>query len=463
MRGLLTTLLKTTLLSAIFIFSHSLFAVDTTVAGAEKFKLNFGAGLHYNNKDGYKDYPQSGFKFDFTMPLSESIQLGLEGSFSNMLEPYDKADPNVTKLNYWSALNNYGKVALGVVVIPSKVKIGLYAMGGTENFALKEYKEQPDGSTTVHMKGNAFMEVKAGMFLMEGLFSNRVEKIDIKQGFKILFNGFGYAGTIDDFLFLDKADDSDATTDNDTAFSGDKALARYNGWEYFGELGFTLPVSSLSGMKGIESLKTGATLDYRLSGTVYSEVEVGGLRLFVELPVRTHAELSLDNWVKISPDSSTTFRLSFKPGFSYDTLTYKYDRAGSTTINKEDFTLFSEFALWGMKSFELGSRWGIVPYIELDTRFRLEYKQQLEDNEVASLGLYGFSAGVFSVDTGVKLGLKLGRWETAVKWNPSATYNIVADPAAAAQADATAAWASNIWNLANWEFSLTCEFPPPRK
>lgn len=463
MRGLLITTVKIVLFFSLLTISHSIFAVDTTVAGAEKFKLHFGAGLQYNNKDGYKDYPQSGFIFDFTLPLSEYIQLGLEGKFDNLLEPYDKAAPAVTKLNYWSALNNYGKVALGIVVIPSKVKIGLYAMGGTENFALKEYKEQPDGSTIVHMKGNAFIEVKAGMFLMEGLFNNKVEKIDIKQGFKILFNGFGYAGTIDNFLFLDKADDSDATTDNDTAFSGDKALARFNGWEYFGELGVTLPVSSLSGMQGIASLKAGATLDYKLSGSAYSEVEVAGLRLFVELPVRTEATLALNNWVKIAPDSSTAFSLSFKPGFSYNTLTYKYDRASSATINKEHFTFFTEFALWGMKSFELASPWGVVPYFELDARFRLEYDQRLEDNELVSQGHYRSSTGLFSVDTGVKVGLKLGSWETAIRWNPVATYNIVADAETAAQVDATAASASNIWNLANWEFSLACEFPPPKK
>lgn len=456
MRGCLTTLTKTILLSALLFFSQALFAVDTTVAGAEKFKLNFGAGLQFNNKDGYKDYPQSGFMFDFTLPLTESIQLGLEGKINNILEPYDKSDPTITKLNYWSALNNYGKAALGIVVIPSKVKIGLYAMAGTENFALKEYKEQPDGSTVVHMKGNAFIEVKAGMFLMEGLFNNKVESIDIKQGFKILFNGFGYAGNIDNFLFLDKANDGDATTDNDTAFSGDKALARYNGWEYFGELGFTLPVSTLSGIKGGESLKAGATLDYKLSGKAYSEVEMGGLRLFVELPVRTNSELSFDNWLKIAPDASTAFKLSIKPGFAYETLTYKFDRANSTTINREELTIFSEFALWGMKSFELASSWGIVPYIELDARFRMEFWQLLEDNEIRSQGHYGFSAGIFSVDTGVKLGLKLGNWATSIKWNPTASYDIQSAPASAAAA-------SNIWNLANWEFALACEFPPPKR
>lgn len=440
----------------------TLFAVDETVAGAEKYKLLFGAGLNYNNRDGFKDYPQNTFKFDFTLPVSETIQLGLEGSFNNVLEAYDSSEPNLVDFNYWSALNNYFKVALGVVVIPSKVKIGLYAMGGTENFAFRQYNNLPDGSSVLHMKGNGFFEMKAGMFLLEGLFNNRIEKIDIKQGFRVLFNGFGYSGTINNFSFLDEANDGDATTDNDSAYSGASALARFNGWEYFGELGFTIPVHTLAGLKGLDSLKAGAVLEYKLSGAAYSEVETGGIRVYTDLPTRTKAELGLDNWLKIVPSSSISFKLAIKPGFEYSSYKYKYDRAQTTTISKENLTLFTEFFMSGKKSIDLAGRWGIVPFFELDIKFRLEFMQKLTDNEIESRALYTFNSGGISVDPGVKLGLKFGTWETAIVWNPQVSYNIVAD-SAPAQDDAVVVQASNIWNLANWQFTIDCEFYPPKQ
>lgn len=489
------------MLIAFFAVSFAVAQPDYEVADDTNYKLQFGAGLTYDNEDGY-DQPTDNFEFEFILPVHEKVRIGLHGDFNDVLSAYDsttnKHDVNnptrepvegdetaTSKIEYWSALNNYARLCIGVPVIEDKLSIGLYVGGGND---LAERVTDLETGEDWEV-GHGLIDFGLGIFLKSELFGGKLSSLSIKYDGKGMFMGTGLG--INDttgatkLLTVMMVPDEDWVDDDNTNYDfmrssqrADRMNLTYTGYWNELSIGLAVPIHELAGFTNITKFEYGMEIEAEMSYYSYSSATKNEEEIFVVKPTYILGGISFENYLAIAPDSSTEFKLTIDPNCTLGQVKYTvrdddtaidfFDDYGlykywEDTASGDDFYGFEyysmnlsiDFTIWGKKSFELGAALGIIPFFEIDASWELAYNNLDVSNGEYVDSRYTFNSGSFSVDPGIKLGLQFGNWETSIKWDPSATYGLSGNTAA------NVASASNIWNLANWNFSISCTFPPP--
>jgi len=535
--------------------SLSVFATDVDQEELQKrtkYLIEFGAGLQWDNNDGW-DNDANRLRFGVILPVHERFRIGFEGKFDDKLEKYvsdsgnlfagtpgmafnavlsnDKAatattfaatrymalNDGSTSFNYWSALNNYGRLAVGIPVLVDKLHVALFIGGGTEEMKLLTDAKGSDN----YMIGHGLLDFGWGLYLKSDLFGGKLSKFEIENDWFIYFGGTGYGirnlGGNPFFIFPEDVETGDGDKYVLTHTSNDQDLWQYGGFKTKAKLKVEVPIHELAGITNLTKLAYGIELEGEAMYKNYTAARVRDTNDTLELnnyfeagklPSKTYGKFSFLNYLHVAPDSSTEFKVKVKPGFELKqykyTLTFhdditavskgsarKFNNAAYEMLDNE---LFIEFELWGKKKFELGAAFGIVPFLEMDVTWKLAFDQVAYSTPTSYNGVYSFQTASIDLDPGIKLGLQFGNFETSIKWNPSATYDLGGDQTststttrywvdrdgdgnfdseddfyAAETVTSNNAWkaqiasASNIWNLANWKFEIKCEFPPPEK
>lgn len=417
MRKLFLTLLVT------FITLSQVYAYDIEeVAGAEEYEINMG--LKNFVADSYGD-----FKMSLLLPVAEQIKIGFVTEIGlNMTDyTYKKdiidGDSGVSESQKWDKINTDFEFYLGLNMIEN-VGISIMFGGGSVFDKYEMSKNSFTKTDTEIISGYGFGKLGLGVLLGSELFNGALSSLKIRQ-----------------FLTLAGGNGGKEGSTNITIVDGKKTGVEntFFAVEYSGLIGFGIPFEV-----GLPKFELGLELDYGIAHLTYLDMKVitndtVADAVYSTLPNFTEGDASLKFNLGINPAEHLENNFWVKPGF-------KVESKNSTVkdLKKVEGGVIET-------GVAVGSDWKAtfakIVWLKLSAEWQFKFAQNFSNNENAGFK-WDTTSGKFTstshlIDGGLTLGFNFEGWNAEFEWAPG--YVVGSD--------------SNVWNLANWKFSVSCKFP----
>jgi hypothetical protein len=403
------------------------------VAGEGNYKIDMK--LHnlvqsaYNNK----------LEMEVCLPVADMFKMYFiaiiedAATFGTSADPTSTTDPLAqVAWQTWTAANNTLKMYVGIPITDT-FHLNILVGGGT---TIGQYDTS---GHIVRIKGQGDLNIGVGLKLKSAMFGDAISDLKIRQFFDIKLAGKGDNKLIDTTNGLSWAVYSAQDSDD----------IQYFGFKYSGFIGTGLPGKDL----GTVTFGVGLELDYSIEYNAVTKFDITrgntlALATYDALP----AKLSGAGNFKVN------FSLNYanfennvwiKPGFAVDSTSWKYRLVTDKRVDTAPRFVMQVGANWK-------ATFAKYVWLKLDAMWNFTAG-------VNSVGSDGIAAGVFTivnaVDPGLTLGINFTGWNVELKWKPKAVWATTLYQPSGLSVDSAGIGETNILNLANWEFGVSCSFP----
>lgn len=420
------------------------------VAGLTEYEINMG--LKNFVADAYAGVISS----CLSLPVMEKFKLGIYFSIEDAMDntyTKTKTTAGIRETQNWTAIDNYLAVFLGIP-ISNVFELSVMIGGGTDFDQYKLETDTDPAKTLGYAKkeiidGEGLIDVGLGILLKSDLFNKVINDMYIRQFFGFKVGGNGPASA--DFAAAIPAMGPSVFTDTfDNLAANDYQKYEYFGFSYEGVVGTSIPFEV-----GLPLFELGFELGYDIGLVTYTKVITKTLGV-ENTPYEDNGRpfgftggFDFEINLALNPTDCQENNFWIIPGYHYSSLASTATGAKKIDVGTHKFTL------------EVGADWKAtfakIVFIKLDAFWTFTREVAFQNNlntetegEMANAG-----AGVVrienAVDPGITVGFNFDCWTAEFEWNP----NVIINMANTAN--------TNVWNLANWNISVSCKFAPPSK
>jgi len=422
------------------------FAEDIeAVAGETNYKIDMK--LHnvvqsaYNNK----------IEMEVCLPVADMLKLYLiaviedAATFGTSADPTSTTDPLAqVAWQDWTAANNSLKLYVGIPITET-FDLNILVGGGT---AISQYSTKEH---VVRIAGHGDLNIGLGLKLKQAMFGDVIADLKIRQFVDIKLAGKGDNGIITGGTAMPWAVYSDSNNDD----------IQYFGLKYSGFIGTGIPAMDLGTVKFGVGFEIDYAIDYNaVTKYDFTRGNVLALATYDTLPSKITGSGNLKVNFSLNYDNFEN-NIWIKPGFAVDNTTYKLRAVTDTVSNTAPRYVMEVGANWK-------STFAKYVWLKLDAKWTFTAG-------VSSVGSDGLANGVVSIvnalDPGLTLGINFSGWSVEMKWNPGFKWHYNeftytdSNGNSAYDSGEPISWDgvsdSNILNLANWEFGVSCSFAKP--
>jgi hypothetical protein len=423
------------------------------VAGEANYKIDMK--LHNIAQNAYN----AKYEMELCLPVAEKFKLYIIASAE------DNATFNATTEGTnqnWTAINNDLALFVGIP-ITDIFDLNFLVEGGTaiSSYSIVNYTTASEKSSA----GSGFLKFGVGIKVKSAAFGNKLDDLKIRQFVKIYLNGTG-AGAPWNAMGVPAADITN-TGGVTSAYTKSQNFEL----DYDGFVGTGIPFDI-----GLPKFDIGLELAY---GIVYGTVTAAGTNVVADFfDVKPSLIKGYGNFkvnFGINPAANIETNVWLKPGFEIGQ--YTWDRFGTGAAFAAQTLSLPTFLLgWGA---DFKVTFAKIVYVKLAN----EWKYTLGFNgyyiEPANGRLESVSGGstfaTINADPSMRLGFNFDGWTLEMNWRPRITVYTSWDATKKiwtttnlaggnGNSDIVTSGAdTNILNLSNWDFSVSCSFPPPAK
>lgn len=423
------------------------FAEDVeAVAGEGNYKIDMK--LHNFVREAYANKIAS----EICLPFSQYFKMYLDMSFE------DTTDLGTGKFN------NTLKLFVGSSVTET-VDIGIMLGGGT---AIPVYTHG-DNATSIIKSGEGQLLIGLGLKLKSAMFGSKLNDIYIRQFVTIHLAGTGAAeGTSTaggDLMRVGGPLVGNTIIFGDSAGTNDLNKYEYFGVDYSGTIGTGIPFDI-----GLPKFALCFEVGYGINYVGYSAASKD---LYDTMPSKIAGNVGLNIKLQINYTPAVENEIWVKPEFTSKRYSYKL-KAVTGGADQDLYNLdYPAFNLY------VGANWKVtfakIVWLKLDCEWKLSAavgnvvtsagRNVLPNSSISSV------ATLFNkVDPGIKLGFNFEGWGLELGWKPRFAFGQDMTSIASLNSDGVrngyisqTSVDSNVWNLSNWDFGVSCSFPPPTK
>jgi len=430
------------------------FAEDIeAVAGEANYKIDMK--LHnfiqsaYNNK----------IEMEVCLPVADMLKLYLiaviedAATFGTSADPASTTDPLAqVAWQDWTAANNSLKLYVGIPITET-FDLNIMVGGGTtiSQYSTKDHR--------VTIAGHGDLNIGLGLKLKQAMFGDVISDLKIRQFVDIKLAGKGDNGILKGIFPVVTATIPWAVYNDQNNDD-----IQYFGLKYSGFIGTGIPAMDLGTVKFSVALELDYAIEYN-AVTKFDMTRAGTLQTatFDTLPSKISGSGNFKVNFGLNYDNFEN-NIWVKPGFAVDSTSWQLHSVTDKRIDTAPRYVMEVGADWK-------STFAKYVWLKLDAKWTFTAGvTDVNANYTGSGYATGIVTIVNAVDPGLTLGINFSGWSVELKWKPSIAWNtIVYDDVnkdGSWQAGETikgynGVESSNILNLANWDFGVSCSFPKP--